>query len=147
MIPYFLSKERQEALFEILESWKGTPYKHHTGFKRLGVDCAFFIGCVLVELGAINNFEASSYSIDFHLHSRDEGFANHLRNHPLMQEVGFKNPRNGDIVLYKLGRIAAHAAFYFDGYAWQSKFRLGVEKFHWSLDYKRLAYGFRLMDK
>jgi len=147
MVPYYRSKERQEELLKILKSWEGTPYRHRTGVKNLGVDCAFFIGCVLVELGIINNFKVTDYSTDFHLHSRDEGFARHLRNHPLMQEVGVKTPMNGDIVLFKFGRIASHASFYFNDYVWQSRFNIGVEKFHWNLDYKRLAYGFRLMEK
>lgn len=147
MKPFFESEERKKQLYDVLESWRGTPYRHRTGVKQLGVDCAFFIGCVVVELGIINNFKVTDYPMDFHLHSSDEGFANHLRNHPLIQEVGFDNPMNGDIVLYKFGKIASHAAFYFDDYAWQSRFKIGVEKFHWSLDYKRLKYGFRLMDK
>jgi len=147
MKPFFSTQERKDELYKVLVSWKDTPFKHHTGVKHLGVDCAFFIGCVLVELGIINNFKVTDYSTDFHLHSSDEGFANHLRNHPLIQEVGFGNPMNGDILLYKFGKISAHAAFYFDGYAWQSRSRIGVEKFHWSLDYKRLTYGFRLMEE
>jgi len=148
MKPFFRTQERKDELFEVLESWEGTPYRHHSGVKYYGVDCAFFIGSVLIELGIVESFRATEYARDFCLHSYcDDGFAKHLREHPVLEEVGFKNPMDGDIVLYKFGRVAGHSAFYFDRNSWQARSKIGVVKLDWSIDYNRLTYGFRVMEK
>ena len=143
---YFKNKERKDRLLEVLESWRGTPYRHHTGVKGLGVDCAYFVGCVLKEVGVIEQFDVPEYPIDFHMHIPKEIYVQHFRNHPLTIDVGFKNPIDGDILIYKYGKIASHSAIYFDNYTWQPRARVGVEKFHISQGRRRLKYGFRLVE-
>jgi len=147
MKPFFRTKERENRLLEILESWEGTPFRHHSGVKHFGVDCAHFVGCVGKELGIIEGFVATEYSRDFCLHTREEGFLGHLRSHPTLEEVSINNLMNGDILLYKFGRVSGHAAIYFDGYAWQSRSKAGVIKINCVLDRKRLTNAFRIMEK
>jgi len=145
--PFFRTQERQNRLLEVLESWEGTPYRHRSGVKYYGVDCAHFIGCVLMELGIIESFKVTKYSRDFCLHTSEEGFVAHLREHPLLEEININDLMNGDILLYKFGRVSGHSAIYFDGDAWQSRSKYGVIKLNCTLDQRRLTNGFRVMER
>ena len=147
MKPFFRTKERENRLLEVLESWEGTPFRHRVGVKHFGVDCAHFVGCVLIELGIIESFKVTKYSRDFCLHTREEGFVTHLRSYPILEEININGIINGDVLLYKFGRVSGHSAIYFDGYAWQARSRAGVIKINCILDQKRLTNAFRIMEK
>jgi len=145
---FFNDQKNRDRLLIILESWVGTPYRHKSGVKGLGVDCAYFLSRVGEELGLVSQGALlPEYSRDFHNHVRDEIYAEFLRKHPLLVEVGITKPMDGDIILYKFGKIASHSAVYFGGYTYQARFRVGVVKFHWNQDKRRRRFGFRIKYK
>ena len=159
MKPFFRTQERKDALFEILESWKGTPYRHLVAVKGLGADCTLFVWEAMQEAEAIGKNVSNiprkhghiNYPRDRALHSREEVLLNVLRNVPYLKEIeNIKNiePETGDICCYKFGRSTGHLGIYYEGYVYQSmsgtevlpiQFRIG--KF-----YKRLSAIFRVME-
>jgi len=143
---FFGSKEKQEELLRILNSWKGTPYRHRTGVKGKGVDCIHLVGCVMVEAGVLRRFEVPDYPSDWHLHHTDELLREGIAQFPFCEEFNPKviQPLNGDILLFQYGRASAHSTIYFDGYIWQAMSGDRVRKNSIKLFESRLTTGFRI---
>ena len=156
MVPYFLSKERQEDLFEILESWLGTPSNHRGGaVKGLGADCVSFVHESLKESGGIDgvkvNFPADAdYPRDRALHSKEEVLLEILRSIPEVREYNKRTkPINGDICCYQFGLSTSHFALYYGGRIYHSLTRTEVHRtrFDEAKYLNRLTAIFRLMEK
>lgn len=151
---FFESKERQDRLKIILDSWLGTPWRHHTGVKGRGTDCIFFTARVYQEMGIISEFEVMDYAPDWHLHRSNEYLYEGIINQSPCVEI--ENARkdnlpndlmNGDLVLYKYGRASAHSGIYFDGYIYEAtRFSGGVVKTHWKIEKDRLTHVFRPLE-
>ena len=136
MKPFFGTQERKDELYKVLESWRGTPYRHLVAVKGLGADCTLFVWEALKELSAIGKNVSNipmkhghiNYPRDRALHSREEVILNVLRNIPYLKEIesleSYKNDPTlrmaGDICCYQFGRSTAHIAIYYDGYIYQS---------------------------
>lgn len=50
---WFDNRDRQDRLCAEARSWDGTRYKHYNAAKGVAVDCAHFVGMVLVAVGAM----------------------------------------------------------------------------------------------
>lgn len=129
---YFEDKGKQEELSIILSEWMGTPYRHWAGVKGEGCDCIHLIVRVLEEFG-FGPFKVPRYDKDWHIHNNEEllldGFRkSSLRFDELSPSV---EPMNGDVVLYKFGRVNSHSVIYFMDHVYQSINGIGVERRHW----------------
>ena len=79
MQPFF-RKKQIEILEARIKEWLGTPYCH-MGASKGGVDCAKFIGLILVEMGFISEIEDDYYPRDWHLHGNNEILINSFKKH------------------------------------------------------------------
>jgi cell wall-associated NlpC family hydrolase len=84
VIAYFARDDAWVRAVEVLNSWKGTPYRHLWMKKGRGADCSLFIGAVLKELNIIKNVKHDFYPPDWFAHTPGlelirDGFADHIR--------------------------------------------------------------------
>ena len=154
--PFFRTEERIEKLYEVLESWRGTPYRHLVAVKGLGADCTLFVWEAMKEVGSMGEnianiprkFGYIDYPKDRALHSRKEVILNVLKNIPYLKEVKNLVPQTGDICCYQFGRSTAHIAIYYEGYIYQSLTNSKVLPVNFNdLKFKkRLTAIFRIME-
>lgn len=97
---------------EILDKWLGTKYLHG-GKTKYGVDCANFIGLVLVETGKLNKInEVDFYASDWFWHSEKEIILDNLFAHEKnfngilteLKEFDGKGLMTGDLLLFKCNK-------------------------------------------
>lgn len=124
----FESKEKQNELKRILDSWTGTPFRHHCGVKGRGCDCIHFVARVFEEMGIVTLNKVPNYPKDWHLHNTRELLAESIENYCNVEKVNLNSLKNGDIILSHYGKAASHAAIYFDEYVYQSITNIGVCK-------------------
>lgn len=149
MANYFDDPEKQQELQRILDTWIGTPYRHHCGVKGLGADCIHFVARVFEELGVLKWRKGivPDYPRDWHMHNTRELLMERLLKEFNVVAVDLNNPMNGDILLSHYGKAASHAAIYCGGYVYQSVENIGVCKIHFS-DQKfrqQMKYAFRVI--
>lgn len=134
---YFESEKRQKALKKILDSWIGTPFRHRTCVKGLGVDCIHYAGSVFQELGLVKDAMkiikkfAGDYSPDWVYHKTDTKLLDGLKATFPIEEINdfeFTDIINGDILLTKVGKERGHSSIWFDGYLYHAVPGAGVVK-------------------
>jgi cell wall-associated NlpC family hydrolase len=145
---YFSDKDILKRLHIELESWMRTPYRHWAGVKKRGVDC---IHLVIRSLEAVGAFQGTvvvipKYPHDWHLH-RGEPLLKHglerlLPHVPILNKDEVKD---GDVVLFKYGRQAAHSGIYYNGEVYQSMTGMGVHtrQYHDTDYYERIRFIYR----
>jgi len=153
---YFNDQWKQYLLKEELTSWVGTPYKHWTGVKQKGSDCAHLVAKVIENMGLTGGKKKfmPRYNQDWHLHRADEFMRNAFETQYSVTRIftpdslhdwQSKDFRDGDVVLFKYGFQPAHAAMYFNGLFYQALTGIGVE--YRSIEDKefkeRMQYGYR----
>jgi len=149
MKPYFTTKERQEELRRAVSAWDGTPFKHFSNVKGLGVDCNHYVLSVYRLAGFHVKIKLEPYAQDRHLHVAQEVLLTHVRSIDVLKEVNKNNPVNGDLLLYKFGLATSHPGIYCDGRICQSILRAGAcsrTSFNEPMFNKRLTYVFRPME-
>ena len=100
-----LTADDQRALVVAeARSWLGTPYHHAADVKGAGVDCAMLLVRVFCDLGLVPPFDPRPYTRDWFLHRSEERYLGFLlaRSHEVLV------PRDGDIVLFRIGRCYGH---------------------------------------
>lgn len=112
MTPYFADKH--DLLIAELQSWLGTPWRHHCQVRRLGADCIGMVYGVLVATGAIAPIALPDYPRDWHLHNDDELLVEGLRGLPETVEITDGSLMDGDVAVYRYGKAGSHAGIYFD---------------------------------
>jgi cell wall-associated NlpC family hydrolase len=149
MANYFDDPEKQQELKRILDSWLGTPYRHHCGVKGLGSDCAHFVARVLEELGILKWRKGiiPDYPVGWNLHDTRELMLERLVKELNVVAADLKNPMNGDILLSHYGKAASHMAIYFDDHLYHAVDRIGVVKIHFSdpVFRRQMKYAFRVI--
>ena len=88
-------------------SWDNTPYHHQAGVKGVGVDCAYLIGKVAEEVGAIKKFHVEPYSVEWHWHSKEEVMCSIVESFGAVQ-IPKTECKPGDILAFKYGRVCSH---------------------------------------
>jgi len=156
---FFRNEERKKQLYNVLESWKGTPYRHLGKIKGVAVDCIMVVWETMKELGALDahlpNIPMKRGRIAYpkwaSVHSEEEIIFNALR--PLPYTVEMKNPKDsdiktGDICCYRFGKSSGHMGIYYEGYLFHSVSKAPAlyiifteRKFR-----KRLTSVFRIME-
>lgn len=103
-MPEASAAAREEVVAEA-RSWIGTPYHHAADVKGHGVDCAMLLVRVYCDLGLIEPFDPRPYTHDWFLHRNEERYLTSL----LKLSVEVREPNDGDVVLFRVGRCFAHA--------------------------------------
>lgn len=101
----------REDVVKAALSWSGTPYQHQVGLKGVGVDCAYLVGKVAEEVGLIDEFKVEPYSVEWHLHSREEKMCNIVESFGC-EEIHVADIKPGDILIFKYGRVGSHMGIY-----------------------------------
>lgn len=146
---YFEDQGKQDSLLKVLESWRGTPWRHRMAVKQRGVDCIYFVAAVLEELGILElgKINFPDYSRDWNLHQTRQLLYEGIKEALMVEEVGFDSPMNGDIMLYNYGKAAAHASIYFNELIYQSITKVGVCATYWKEPqwWKRKTFNLRVL--
>lgn len=85
--------------------WIGTPYHHRARLKNAGVDCGQILIAVYSEVGLIEEFDPESYPADWMMHKNQERY---LKNIETYAKKVSREPRPGDIALFRFGRCISH---------------------------------------
>lgn len=140
---YFDTEEKIETLRAELLSWKNTPYKHCVGVKGAGVDCIFYVLRTLEAVGATNGkrIYIPPYPKDWHLHRGEQLLKEGIERELELVMIGERKGKfllmrediaDGDIILYKFGRHAAHCGIYLGKQVHQTLSHSGVETRSWN---------------
>lgn len=100
---------KRREIIECALTWVDTPYQHQVGLKHYGVDCAYFVGKVAEEVGAIEKFQVAPYSIEWHWHQKEEMMLKIMED---MGAVPVETFREGDILAFQYGRTCSHLGIY-----------------------------------
>lgn len=91
-------------------TWEHTPYHDLQALKGIGVDCAQFPLAVAKEVGLLSQtYQSPTYSPTWHLHQEGELYYRYLEAAGC-REVAWEARQPGDIVLFRFGLTASHAA-------------------------------------
>ena len=102
-----MSGEQRAAVVAAAHSWIGTPYHHAADVKGHGVDCAMLLVRVYCDLSIVEPFDPRPYTRDWFLHRDEEKYLGHLTSRT--HEVRPSMVAPGDIVVFRIGRLYAHA--------------------------------------
>lgn len=145
----YYTKHNDRALAEELESWVNTPYSHYTGVKQGGVDCIHLVVRVLQNTSADQGRKliVPWYAKDWHLHKGEEMLVKEIEKQIFVQRIAYLDNAtlieiepiaNGDIVLFKFGRVSSHCGIYYNGLVYQTLSGSGVKKVPYaSSDFKK----------
>ncbi len=107
-LPYFESLERRQALVTEAQSWLGTPFRPHAGVKGVGADCVGLVHGILHNIGAIGEVTFPDYTMDGGSHLTASQLGEFIISLGWFTEVKFGVVETGDLVTFKLGRVAHH---------------------------------------
>ena len=119
-----------DKLISECNSWIGTPFRHKTGVKGLGCDCINFVGEVYKSIGAVKkNVKYPDYPKDWHLHQTRSLMFEEIQKYTDFDIIEDKKDlRDGDLLLFNIGKTAAHAGIYIGGYVYEALSGTSVQK-------------------
>lgn len=145
---FFEDEQKQKELYEEIESWLGTPYRHQVGIKGMGTDCIYFVATALHAVGAFKDRAPiiPEYPRDWHLHRGEERLLKGLVHQLDAEYVDVDYPMNGDVILFQYGRQAAHCSIYYNGGVYQCLTDMGVFRCSWKDKnfFKRRKFNLRV---
>lgn len=136
----FFDDKNSEKLKKELDSWLGTPYRHYCGVKNKGTDCIHFIIRIIEKLGANQgrNLIIKQYPKDWNLHRGEELLKEEMSKQLYIETIAERDKdnilkfsekvHNGDIILFKFGRLSGHCGMFFENQVYQSLNGRRVEK-------------------
>lgn len=116
----------QQIPQDLISKWVGTSF-WHGGKTPAGVDCANFVGCLLLDMGVISAFDTiQNYSRDWFIHSKQQFVLNSLLLNAkylvdkTKKVVVYDKPlahEEGDVLLFSMVRngIANHVGIFLYG--------------------------------
>ena len=115
----------------------------------MGCDCIHFVTAVMTEIGVkpIQGYEIQQYPRDWHVHNNEELLLNGILHQMNVVPMPLTEPMNGDIFLFRFGRVCSHCGIYYNDHVYQAINRIGVKSIHF-LDktwHKRKRYNFRIL--
>ena len=102
---------KRSKIVEVAKTWLGTPFHDCAGVKSCGVDCAYLPVRVVNEAKILDHVlpDPPVYSPQIMLHCQPdqrEIYIETIKNHT--REIKESEARQGDFVVYKVGRIFSH---------------------------------------
>jgi hypothetical protein len=85
---------------------------------------------VLEEFGK-GPFKIPWYPHDWHIHNDKELLLEGIIAQLEFEPGDIDNPEDGDVVLYKCGRVISHAAIFMNGFIYQAVVKGGVLELQW----------------
>jgi cell wall-associated NlpC family hydrolase len=130
---YFEDPNNLKALHISLLSWMGTPYRHFKGIKGKygGCDCIHMVVGAYQECGADKGrtIHIPKYQPDWHLHNGEALLVGGITKQYSVEEIkNYSKVMDGDLIMFKWGRHAAHSGIYYKGQVYQALTSLGVQK-------------------
>ena len=130
---FYEEPDNDKALITSLKSWLGTPYRHVKGVKGKygGCDCIHMVVAAYKESGADKGrkIHIPRYRPDWHMHTGESLIVEGITKQYNVEEVkDYRKIMNGDLILFKWGRHAAHSGIYYNGQVYQALTGLGVQK-------------------
>jgi len=145
---FFADEEKLTQLKAVVKDWEDTPYRHWAGVKGKGADCIHFIvrAYEAVQANKGKHIFIPKYSPDWHLHNGQKLLVDGFTAQFDCVEVDAKDPKNGDLILYKFGLHEAHGGLYLDEYVYQALTDMGVQARRYDEDYflHRMKRAFRI---
>jgi cell wall-associated NlpC family hydrolase len=110
-------QEQRAAVVAEALTWRGTPFHNppfHGGaaIKGVGTDCAYFVAAVYHLAGVLPVMQIAPYSPQHMLHRDQELFLGYVER--VAHEIAADRLQPADLVLYRVGRVFAHAAIVVD---------------------------------
>lgn len=102
---------REDVVREAL-TWEGTPFHDMAGVKGVGTDCAHLLIRVYAAVGLIEDFNPQ-YKPQWFQHRDEPRFLQTLKAQGA-RWIHYENIQIGDVLMYRFGRHAAHAAIVVD---------------------------------
>jgi cell wall-associated NlpC family hydrolase len=142
----------RRAVVDEARSWLRTPYHHMGRAKGAGVDCATLLAEVYAGAGVLPAFDVPFYPPDWHLHREAERYLDFVLAHAVeiqhssqalsldgggKGEGEARDPRPGDVALWRFGRCFSHGAIVIDwplvvhAYAGRGCVLEDAQKAHW----------------
>jgi cell wall-associated NlpC family hydrolase len=107
MQPYFNSIEKILQLDNEARTWIGTPFAPQAMVKGAGVDCVHLVAGVLLNIGAIREFNPVKYTLDEGNHLKESKVISWFASHPDFESV--QPPYiAGDILCFNLALVGHH---------------------------------------
>jgi cell wall-associated NlpC family hydrolase len=128
--PFFESIERQQMLFNEMESWVGVPWRHRSRSKG-GCDCIGFVVAILEKVGVWEKGQVKIplYQRDWHIHSGKELLYNSALEAPNLIELNSsEQTRNGDVLLFHFGKAASHVGIWYESGVYHAITSLSVRR-------------------
>lgn len=111
-------REIRRRVVEEAKTWLGTPYISNgmTKGPRGGTDCAMLLLAIYGDLGLVpKEYDPRPYSPQWHLHKNEEKYLETvLRFAKEVKGPQERKPLAGDVVMFKIGMVSAHAAIITD---------------------------------
>ena len=111
-------KDFRRKIVAEAESWIGTPYVSNGMIKgrRGGTDCAMLLLGVYGNVGLVpKEFDPRPYPPEWHIHQNAEKYLETvLRFAHEVASPPAREPKPGDVVLFKIGRLFAHGGIITD---------------------------------
>lgn len=117
---YFDSAEHLRKLYQVANTWMGTPFMLNAAVRGAGVDCVRFVAEVMKECGQLPHYEFPHYTIDGGDHLKASLVEQWLRPHPLFTGIALDQLRYpGDVMEFRVGRGVTHHVGLYMGDAFQ----------------------------
>jgi hypothetical protein len=152
---YFEDENKREVLYNELESWLFTPFKHHVGVKNLGCDCIHFILRIYEAMKILppGKIRVPKYPKDWHIHNDEELLYQNIKKFPFFEELEVVDGEpvlgvmDGDVYLHKFGLANSHSAIYCRDHIYHAITDSGVQRTQWGMDKfsKVRSCGFRTL--
>lgn len=111
-------RRMRAAIVAEAETWIGTPYISNAVIKgrRGGTDCGMLLIGVYGALGFVpKEFDPRPYAPDWHVHRNEEKYIEFVERFATEVDIPPKRiPLPGDLMMFHIGRVFAHAAIITD---------------------------------
>jgi cell wall-associated NlpC family hydrolase len=132
MTAYFESETAIARFRTAAESWERTPWAHRCGVKGVGADCVFFVLRVLEETGYLPaglEKKIPPYGKKWFLAPGPPILMDAIPKFaPQSTFIDKRMVKDGDLIVYQMGRHMAHLAIVFGPNIFHSVFEYGVKR-------------------
>ena len=88
--------------------WKGTPFQPRARVCGAGVDCVQLAAALIEEAGLASGLAFPPYTVDFGDHADASPVLAWFEDHPEWTAVELANVEPGDVVVFRVGKVANH---------------------------------------